>query len=348
LLVEQTVKDIVSPRPFAGEGPEVKGVMKNLTEHQFGQSKPLRWRNSLMRNTENANTTYRHRLAAMMGLGLALLVAVGVLSFGQKQGQPVFPSADKATDALVAAIQKNDEQATMRILGGGKELISSGDELEDKLDRELFIQKYHQMHRFVREADLYMRLYVGAENWPFPVPLVSKKGRWRFDSMAGAREILFRRIGENESIAMDTCRALILASQGHDGQAAADDPISQYARALVSGQANNGSTAATKDVQSSGPFYGYYYTVLSGGQKGVRVSGTTIGGIVFLAYPARYRWTGVMTFIAGPDNVVYEKDLGPNTAQIAKAITGWKADASWHIADGALTADMNQRQGTAK
>jgi hypothetical protein len=119
--------------------------------------------NSVMRASKMSKRTYGFRLAAMMGLGLALLVAVSLLCFGQKQSQPVFPSAEKAT---VAAIQKKDEQNIMRILGGGKELVSPGDDLEDEFDRSLFLQKYQQLHRFVREAYGYLVLYVGAENWP--------------------------------------------------------------------------------------------------------------------------------------------------------------------------------------
>jgi hypothetical protein len=121
-------------------------------------------------------------------------------------------------------------------------------------------------------------------------------------------------------------------------------PHFQYARALVSGQASSGSAAATKDVQPSGPFYGYYYRLLGGGEKGARVSESTTAGIAFPACPARYRWTGVMTFIVGPDNAIYDKDLGPNTAKIAKAITGWEPDLSWYIAEATLTPGVT---GTA-
>jgi Protein of unknown function (DUF2950) len=282
----------------------------------------------------NANT----KLQRLWRLGFAAILAAVLVacvvscrrtSSAQKFSQQTFASAQEASGALFAAVQRNDEQALMRILGGGKQLVSCGDKIEDKLERELFVEKYRQMHRLVREADFYTRLYIGAENWPFPVPLVSKNGRWRFDSRAGAQEILFRRVGENESVAFDTCRALILASRRHGGEATADDPIDQYARNLVSGQLRNVGAAGTNNEQSSGPFYGYYYRTA----KGIDLSRSTAGGTVFVAYPARYRLTGAMTFIVTQDNVVYEKDLGPNTTKIAESMTGWKPDSSWHVAD---------------
>jgi hypothetical protein len=277
---------------------------------------------------------HNFRLAAIIGAGLALLIAISLrLSFAQKFTQQTFASPEEASRALVAAVQRNDDRALMRILGGGKELVSSGDELEDKFDRKLFVQKYRQMHRLVREADLYMRLYIGAENWPFPVPLAAKNGRWCFDSKAGAQEILFRRIGENESIAIAACHALVLASKQHDGKATAEDPIGQYARTLVNDQVSNGGAAATKHQQFSNPFYGYYYRILTRGRKGIGPSRSTAGGLVFVAYPARYRSTGVMTFVVSQDNVVYEKDLGRSTTKIAAAMTEWKLSSGWHVAE---------------
>jgi hypothetical protein len=176
------------------------------------------------------------------------------------------------------------------------------------------------------------RLYLGAENWPFPVPLVSKNGRWQFDSVAGAQEVLFRRIGENESIAIQTCHALILAGKGHEGEAIADDPIDQYAGNLVTELVRN-AAAAPDNKQLSAPLYGYNYRAERQGRQGIALYTGTAGRMVFLAYPARYRSTGVMTFVVIPDSLVYEKDLGPDTAEIAEALTSWKPDSTWHIAE---------------
>ena len=155
----------------------------------------------------------RPRLATTVALvGMVLMVvSLAPLSFAQKSTQKTFASAEEASQALFLAVQSDDQPALMLILGGGKELVSSNDELEDKLERGRFAEKYQQMHRLVREPDGGTVLYVGAENWPFPVPLQFKDGAWYFDSDSGTQEILFRRLGENEATAIATCHALTQA-----------------------------------------------------------------------------------------------------------------------------------------
>ncbi len=270
----------------------------------------------------------------------AFLVGFAVLPLGklplisaQDAARERFASAEEASHALFAAVQSNNEQAIMQILGRDKKLVSSGDELKDKRDRERFAQKYQQMHRLVREPDGTTVLSVGAENWPFPVPLVSRWGQWFFDPDAGAQEILFRYIGENESIAIETCHGLVLASGNKQNEAKADSAITEYAHGLVSAQSVKGGEAPANVDDMSGPFHGYYFRKLKGPDKGSNLSNSTAGGVAYIAYPAEYRSSGVMTFIVTPENVVYEKDLGPNTVRIAKAITAWKPDSSWHVAD---------------
>ncbi len=124
----------------------------------------------------------------------------------QESAQPTFPSAAEASQSLFQAVQSNDVQGIEKILGGATELASSHDDDQDKADREVFVKKYQEMHRLCREADGSMTLTIGAENWPFPVPLVEKNGAWRFDPMAGAKEVTFRRIGNNELTAIATPR----------------------------------------------------------------------------------------------------------------------------------------------
>src|SRR5229473_7077886 len=142
----------------------------------------------------------------------ALLIAgYSQMSLAQKSGPETFSSPGKATSALFQAVQNGDEEAVERILGAGKEVTSSNDEIEDKLERERFSQKYQEMHRLVREPDGSTVLYIGAENWPFPIPLVSKNGVWYFDSDTGVQEILFRTIGENETAAIQVCHVLAKA-----------------------------------------------------------------------------------------------------------------------------------------
>ena len=274
---------------------------------------------------------FRH--GAIIGVGSALLLLSGVqLTFAKKLVRSTFASAAAASNALFAAVQRNDEQAIIRILGAGKELVSSDDELVDKRERERFIQKYQEMHRLVREPDGTTVLYIGAENWPFPVPLVSKKGRWYFDSDAGAQEIFFRQLGEDEDAAIKTCHAVMLASKGHEGKQTGDDAIAQYARTLLTAQAASASAASANQDAASDPFYGYYFRILSPQAQGSNVPESPNRGLVVVAYPAEYRSSGVMTFIVTEKDVVYQKDLGPNTVQTAKAMTAWKPDSTWLIA----------------
>src|ERR1700751_960416 len=154
--------------------------------------------------------TFTILLLLFIGL-LLVVVCLAVSSFAQAAQPKTFAAPGKAATALFEAAQKEDEQALEAILGAGKEVTSSSDEVQDKLEHEQFSQKYQEMHRLVREPDGSTVLYIGAENWPFPIPLVSKNGAWRFDSETGKQEILFRRIGENEATAMGVCEELAMA-----------------------------------------------------------------------------------------------------------------------------------------
>jgi hypothetical protein len=221
------------------------------------------------------------------------------------------------------------------IFGAGKEVTSSSDEVEDKLEHERFAQKYQEMHRLVREPDGSTVLYIGAENWPFPIPLVSKNGAWYFDSNTGKQEILFRRIGENEVAAIQVCNAVSMAKKQGQTKAADDDPIGQYAQSLVTANADN-SAPRTVDRESS-PFYGYYFRVVTAnspaGTKSNVSRGKKADGLVLVAYPAEYRSSGVMTFIVTQDGTVYEKDLGPETTKIAPDVKERSRASSWHKAE---------------
>jgi hypothetical protein len=283
-----------------------------------------------------------HRLGstAAIALGTLLLVVSSVsLALAQKSTQETFPSAEAASHALFLAVQSDNEQAVMRILGGGKEIVSSDDEIEDKLDREQFAEKYQQMHRLMREPDGTTLLYLGAENWPFPVPLVSKTGAWYFDSETGTQEILFRRVGENEATAVETCHALVRARKQHEATTS-NDPVVQYAQTLVGAhETNAGNDAPASREEAAGPFRGYYFRMLTkdrksgAGAKGNVSDASATAGSAFIAYPAEYRSSGVMTFVVTPDDVVYEKDLGPNTAKLAKEMTASTPSSSWHAAE---------------
>jgi hypothetical protein len=143
-------------------------------------------------------------------LVFALLAAAPVTrSLAAAQGQATFASPEDASRALVAAVGGQDERALIRILGGVKSLLSAEDKAQDALDRQYFVQKYRQMHRWARSHGAPTTLYIGAENWPFPIPLVLENGQWRFDSDVGSEEILFRRIGENELTAIGLCNSVL-------------------------------------------------------------------------------------------------------------------------------------------
>jgi hypothetical protein len=256
--------------------------------------------------------------------GLLLLVAsLEGSSFAQDSQPKTFSSPAEASDALFKAAQKEDEQALEAILGAGKEVTSSSDEVEDKLEREQFTQKYQEMHRLVREPDGSTVLYIGAENWPFPVPLISKAGVWYFDSETGKQEITFRRIGENEATAIEVCTVSTMAkNQGETKGIDDDDSISQYAQRLIAGGAEN----------ESSPFHGYYFRIVrknSAMGNNSHVSGDKKkSALALVAYPADYRSSGVKTFVVSQDGTVYEKDLGPDTATVAPGIkartSGWR------------------------
>jgi hypothetical protein len=249
---------------------------------------------------------------AHVALATAVLLLAGPVTqcLATPLRQATFPSPDAASRALVAAVQTHDERAVTEILGGGADLITSGDKVQDALERERFVQKYQEMHRLVHEPGGVTALYIGAENWPFPIPLVSRGGVWRFDSDGGANEIRYRRIGENEVTAIGICHALV-AAETHPGTDTEADglvktvlPNVQHANAVV-------------------PFHGYNFRILA----------KSDGGFAAIAYPAVYRSSGVATFIVSQDDVVYEKDLGRKTSAVARAIKAYLSGPMWTPAE---------------
>jgi hypothetical protein len=280
----------------------------------------------LMRTNNMKLETFTAKLACGFASTVLLVAGFAGSSFAQDSQPKMFPSAGEASNALFQAAQNEDEQALETILGAGKEVTSSSDEVEDKLEREQFSQKYQEMHRLVREADGSTVLYIGAENWPFPIPLVSKNGAWYFDSKTGVEEIKFRRIGENETTAIQVCEEFAMAKNAADAKAASEDPITQFAHSLAS------AGAANADNKESNPFHGYYFQIVAQNPaSGVGGRGRRTTGLTLIAYPAEYQSSGVKTFVVTQKGVVFEKDLGPGTATVApqmKARTG----SSWHPA----------------
>jgi Protein of unknown function (DUF2950) len=258
---------------------------------------------------------------------LAMWATTGAYpGLAQQSAQPTFPSPAEATQSLFQAVQHNNVQVIANILGGPTEFASSGDEAQDKLDRKLFVQKYQEMHRLGREADKSLTLYIGAENWPFPIPLVERNGAWHFDPGAGMKEVLFRRIGENELTAIAVCHEFVAAEKKHRSQANTANPADSFPASLVASESASGGNPVL--------FQGYYFHLLARLTNGARpaTERKTTGGFALIAYPADYRSSGVMTFIVTDDDV-YEKDLGANTSALASAMTAFHKDATWQAAD---------------
>jgi Protein of unknown function (DUF2950) len=294
--------------------------------------------------------------AAAVAIILAGCFSVSVAA--QQPGQKTFSSAERGSDALVAATQSNDEKAMLDILGrNGKQVVSSGDDADDAESRANFVRRYQEMHRLVKEPDGTTVLYIGAHNWPYPIPLIDKGHAWYFDTEAGKREILYRRIGRNEISAIRVCQELVASEKEYSAQ------HKEYARNIFSdhGQdglywkAENGEPqspigplvalavpkgfAQSRDSGST-PYRGYYFHILTGEKKNgghaksYLADGKMTEGFAFVAYPAEYRSSGVMTFIVNEDGTVYEKDLGPKTESIGKAMKEYDATAGWQKSEG--------------
>jgi hypothetical protein len=260
-----------------------------------------------------------HIRSAMLSFAaLTMWATNGAYScLAQQASPPTFSSAAEAGQSLFQAVQRNDEPAITTILGGPTDLSTSRDTGQDRLDREMFVQRYQEMHRLGREADGSVTLYIGAENWPFPIPLVENKGVWHFDPEAGAKEVLFRQIGDNEFAAITMCHEFLAAERQY--RARPGDAVLNSSPASLVAEAATGSAGGDPVL-----FHGYYFKALT------RDAGSkTTGGFAFIAYPAEYRSSGVMTFIITKNDVVYEKDLGANTSAVAGAMTAFHKDATW-------------------
>jgi len=299
-------------------------------------------------------------VAAVFGVSVGCLA---VPIFGQQPGQRTFTSPEDAGSQFFAAMEAQDEQAPLRILGpAGKDVLSSGDALEDSDARIGFVTKYQEMHRFVTEPDGKVTLVIGAENWPFPIPLANNHGTWYFDTSEGKNEILFRRIGKNEVAAMDACHELVEAEQQYFARPPANLP-NQFAQKLVSDEGqHNGlywqgaddeadspinpliayarQNLPTEQVGQHVPFNGYMFRILKsqgrhapGGAKKYIVDGKMNAGFGVVAYPVEYRSSGVMTFIVDKSGTIYEKDLGPDTTKLAQTMTAYDPDSTWHKAE---------------
>jgi len=291
----------------------------------------------------------------------------------QALGQKTFNSVAEATDAFAAAVQNHDEAAMLAILGpSGKDLISSGDPVADRNKQDTFATNYRESHQFAGASDGLTFLYIGPNNWPTPIPLRQNGSQWYFDTDYGKQEILYRRIGSDELNVIKVCAAIADAQRDyyaalHDG--ASEHQYAQKFRStagtqdglywevqagalpesplgpLVAEAAAEGYQHHAIGVPAPHPFHGYVYRILtsqganaSGGARNYVVDSKMTGGFALVAYPVSYRNSGVMTFIVNQDGQIYQKDLGPNTGQIASQMVAYNPDSTWQRVSKATVA----------
>jgi hypothetical protein len=299
-----------------------------------------------------------------LGWITSLLLALVLTSSQEPQShaaeakQRLFTSPDEAMTALVGAIKTNDRKSLLGILGpGSQSLVYSGDAVADRNAADRFVGEYERAHR-IQAGGGKLVLYVGADDFPFPIPLVPDGPEWRFDTQAGKEEIINRRIGRNELETIQVCLAYVDAQRDYYSEDRNADGLREYASRFASRPGKrDGLYWPTKPGeplsplgllvvhareegyaghQKGRPYHGYFYRILtaqgpaaSGGAYDYVAHGHMIGGFALVAYPAQYGVSGVMTFIVNHDGVVYEKDLGPATAAIARAMKLYNPDSTW-------------------
>jgi Protein of unknown function (DUF2950) len=299
-------------------------------------------------------------------LSVALLATLNSCGNSEKPSpgqvvQRTFATPDEAGSAFLEAAKSGDEAAVLAIFGpDGKTALFSGDAVKDKNNLQDFVSAYNVMHRW-REIKVGGQiLYIGAENYPFPIPLAKDAtGKWLFDTAAGKDEILARRIGGDELTAIAACSALVDAQNQYFSQPRGGDTVKQYAQKFISDEGKqNGlywpvaagqppspledvrdfakAAGYTNAGDKAQAFGGYYFKILTkqganvkGGAKDFMANGKLTGGFAVLAFPAEYRNSGIMTFIVGKDGVVYQKDLGEKTVETAQGITEYDPSDGW-------------------
>jgi hypothetical protein len=304
-----------------------------------------------------------------MLLALALGVAPPAVSASPASQGRHFATPEEAVTALVTAVKGGDQKQMLALLGrGATPLISSGDPVADREASERFVRRYEESHHLTHSSDTQAILEIGKEEWPFPIPLVKDKAGWRFDTAAGKEEILNRRIGNNELSAIQSCLAYVDAQREYYTRDPDRDALLHYARHLQSSAGKQDGlywpTApgepesplgpffaqaraegyATKSTGEPHPYHGYLFRILEeqgphaeGGAYSYLAKGELMGGFALVAYPAKYGASGIMTFLVNHDGVVFEKDLGPGTAELARKMKRFDPDESWKRVSAAET-----------
>ena len=316
-------------------------------------------------------------ICGLKTLRALLLVAFGctVVMFSQAQQsekqattpsqptQKAFATPKEAVEALLQATENFDVPALKEILGpDGEDLVSSEDPVQDKNNAIAFAVRAREKNDVAIDPKNSKRaiISVGNEDWPLPIPLVNKAGKWIFDTKAGRQEVLFRRIGSNELDAIQICRGYVEAQHEYALEKHDNAEVNQYAQRIISTPGKHDGLAwRNPDGSMGGPvgegiakaldqgytnksqaYHGYYFKILKGqgpaarlGQIDFVVNGAMIGGFALAAAPAEYRVTGVKTFLVSYDGVVYQKDLGPDTLKIFKDMELYNPDKTWARTD---------------
>ena len=318
-------------------------------------------------------------------IAFALMLASSLFALPQNtraqvQTQSTFSSADDALQSLASAAKNKDRPALAKIFGSDYDKLLTGDEVEDNNDLDAFASAAGESAQLQKVNDARYVVTIGQENWPMPIPLVQKDGKWFFDTKAGLEEALNRKIGENELSAITTCRAYAVAQWEYYTEGDWDhDGVAEYAQRLYStpgkhdglywetseddkpsplgklvaaahaegygpktetadGAAKGGSKESDAVSEDRAAYHGYFFKILPrqgaaapGGKYSYVINGNMIAGYALVAYPDKWGSSGVMTFIVNQQGRVYEKNLGPNTAKIAAAMTDYNPDPSWKL-----------------
>lgn len=295
------------------------------------------------------------------------LCAVTILATGlmtsTSLGQQTYRSPEDAAAGLAAAVKTGTRSALLKVLGrGGADIVESGDDVADAEARQRFLSAYDAKHAIKAEGNKKAMLILGADDFPFPIPLMNYPTGWEFDAAAGRREILYRRIGRNELDAIQTCLAFVDAQNEYADKDRTGSGPGVYAQRIVSSPgkkdglfwrddqdpsplgalAAKASAEGYKTGDQPAPYHGYYFRILTGqgpdapgGALNYVVKGKMIGGFALIAYPAEYGNSGVMTFLVNHAGTVYQKDLGKRTEGIAKRIYLFEPDQTWKKVDPA-------------
>lgn len=298
--------------------------------------------------------------SALIGAALAATAAC-TPSEPPRPEQQVFASPEQAVQRLAEVVKAADVEQLSTIFGpDSKELVDTSDPVTARRNRETFTAAFAEHWGLVDAEPAGKTLVIGNEDWPFPVPLVQDGNNWRFDTAAGKAEVLARRIGRNELAVIRVCATYVAAQRRYAADRHDGKPAGLYAQSfrsdsgkenglfwpvkkgqklsplgdMVAQAANEGRTAG--EAQEGTPFYGYHYRILTaqgpaaqGGAKSYVANGDMSGGFAMVAWPAEYDLTGIMTFLVNQDGIVYEKDLGPESAAMAGKMSDYNPDESW-------------------